>query len=92
MSFYTTINRVTRLAHKIAQGWRRLLSRFGLCKPCWLDTVDPQDLRDAISMATYTGERPDPMYSEVWADNLTSEIPEISEAWLSLISEPKAKT
>jgi len=32
----------------------------------WLSTVNPQDLRDVISVATYSGERPDPIYDMIW--------------------------
>lgn len=32
----------------------------------WLNTVNPQDLRDVISIATYSGERPDPIYDMTW--------------------------
>lgn len=38
----------------------------------WLSTVNPQDLRDYISMATFSGERPDPIYDMVWDPGVTA--------------------
>lgn len=38
----------------------------------WLSTVNPQDLRDFISIATYSGERPDPIYDMVWDPGITA--------------------
>lgn len=38
----------------------------------WLSTVNPQDLRDYISIATYSGERPDPIYDMIWDPSITA--------------------
>jgi len=38
----------------------------------WLSTVNPEDLRDYISVATYSGERPDPIYDMIWDPGVTA--------------------
>lgn len=50
----------------------------------WLNTVNPEDLRDVISVATYSGERPDPIFDMVWDPSITAKAArhEWGDKWL----------
>lgn len=50
----------------------------------WLSTVNPQDLRDVVSIATFSGERPDPIYDMIWDPSVTAKAArhEWGDKWL----------
>ncbi len=50
----------------------------------WVNTVNPEDLRDIISIATFSGERPDPIFDMIWDPGVKSKAArhEWGDKWL----------